>query len=115
MISGVLTGTDFVHHSRNSELAQTRGPVDRGAAADGFLPLRADLGEVVREAVAGARPVGAVHHRDRQVGELRDRVELGDGLGIGADAFHRHPLDLFDAGDLILDSELGVITSIPFP
>ena len=31
------------------------------------------------------------------------------------DPFHRHPLDLFDARDLILDGKLGVITPVAFP
>src|SRR5262249_21007537 len=58
--------------------ADADGPVDRRAAADRLLPLRADLREVVREDEGRAAAVGAVHRYDRSGRQLHPRILLGD-------------------------------------
>ena len=47
--------------------------------------------------------------------DLDSTVFCREGKPEWVDPFHRHPLDLFDARDLILDGKLGVITPVAFP
>src|SRR5690606_13597122 len=59
--------------------ADAHRPRDRGALADGLLPGRADLGQVVGEVEAGARAVGTVDHGDLRVRQRDAAVEGDDG------------------------------------
>src|SRR5207302_5689292 len=58
--------------------AHARRPLDGLAHADLGLPVRADLGQVVRERIAGAGAVGAVNDRDRGAGQVDAGVQGPD-------------------------------------
>ena len=70
---------------------RSRRPLDRGALAHGLGPGRADLVQIVGENKGRARPVGAVRHRDRLVGQLLAGVQRGElGVVPVADGAHEH-------------------------
>src|SRR5262249_49521588 len=58
--------------------ARRRRPGDGGVVADLVLPLAADLGEVVGKDESRAGAVGAVHDRDRLVGQPDIPVETSN-------------------------------------
>src|SRR5690606_29925054 len=55
--------------------ADTDRPLDRGAFADGILPFRADLGQVVGEVERRARSIRAVHDGDLRVRQREVAVQ----------------------------------------
>ena len=75
---GALDALHEGGHAFIALAAHAHDHVHRGAFADGALPLRADLGQVVGEDEGSAGAVSTAYGENGVLGQLDARVQAGD-------------------------------------